>query len=261
MTTATEMMTNCWVCGREIALPEDLQQIPDWIRQARPKRFACASCVEADDRRQAAKAKKLPDWTADDVGNAPQDAMGLIGVPQRWRDASFTGCTDIAADDVAVVQRWATGPRGALYLSGPAGVGKTFLAVSALRYIAENGVLPLCQIKYVSETGYQDMLKASFGRGDVSPRLLPPWHPRHVPVLVFDDLGSSRLTDWMLSEVTALIEGRHGDQLATIITSNQSLNMVARTIDGRLASRIAEDGTVLEVQGRDLRLARRTVPA
>ncbi|MDD4891148.1 MAG: hypothetical protein PHU85_14600, partial [Phycisphaerae bacterium] len=103
--------------------------------------------------------------------------------------------------------------------------------------------------------GYLDMLKASFNQSDVSPRLLSPNHPRRVKLLLLDDLASSNLTpNWGRPEMSKLIEGRHADNLATILTSNFDLDGLAVAIDPRITSRIAESRLILELPQCDLRI-------
>jgi hypothetical protein len=85
-------------------------------------------------------------------------------------------------------------------------------------------------------------------------RFLPAHHPLRARLLILDDLGSTRLTDWGRGEVANLIEKRHADDLTTVITSNINPRSLAEVIDGRVSSRIAESRQMIGFPDRDLRL-------
>ena len=123
------------------------------------------------------------------------------------------------------------------------------------------GSVPAAACGYIGERAYLDDLKAAFDRDGETPQYLPAGHPRKAKLLALDDLGSGYGTDWARAELAALIEHRHAEGLATIITSNLSLDELASAIDPRVASRIGEYGTVWVLAGRDLRRSGTLRPA
>ncbi len=135
-----------------------------------------------------------------------------------------------------------------------AGAGKSYLAVAALAYVLHERIFEPADCRFIREADYLDNIKATFGNGEVSPRNLPPNHSRRVKVLVYDDLAAGLITGWRADEIKRLLEGRHADNLATIITSNIRPGEITSAIDGRLASRIAESRLMLELPARDLRV-------
>lgn len=62
----------------------------------------------------------------------------------------------------------------------------------------------------------------------------------HVDVLVLDDLGSEKPTDWVREQLFMLIDERYGAKRPTIFTSNLSLKELALTLSERIADRILE---------------------
>lgn len=74
------------------------------------------------------------------------------------------------------------------------------------------------------------------------------------PLLVLDDLGAEKISDWSRQVVYLLIDRRYRDMMPTIITSNLSLEDLARQLDERIASRICEMGIVVVLEGKDWRV-------
>jgi DNA replication protein DnaC len=105
--------------------------------------------------------------------------------------------------------------RGLLFVGG-LGVGKTHLAIGILQaLITERGVKGLfCD--------YRDLLKQiqdSYGRGDLSERqILAPVFDAEV--LVLDELGAAKPTDWVWDTVQHILNTRYNDRRTTIITTN-----------------------------------------
>jgi DNA replication protein DnaC len=81
------------------------------------------------------------------------------------------------------------------------------------------------------------------------------------PILVVDDVASERLTDWGRGVVCDLIAARYDATGPMILTSNLSVAKLASALDDRTASRLADGGLILKIEGPDRRLeAGRTAP-
>ncbi len=241
----------CRVCGRPILVEVD--------PAAFGLRLACEGCIEAeeacrreDERQRADTARRA---ALDAVRADVPGALERVGVPAHWRAASFELCRDLPDWIIAAARKWTELPSGIMYLTGTTGTGKTTLAVAMVRHILEQGILPLRAIRFVAERQYLDGLKAGF-RSDarpVSPRILPPNDPARVPMLVYDDLASTRLTPWAAGEVCNLIEARHANGLALLLTSNFSPDELAEALDPRVVSRISESRLMIQFPPSDLR--------
>lgn len=108
-----------------------------------------------------------------------------------------------------------TDGKGLMFV-GPIGVGKTHLAVGLLRsLITERGANGLFY-------DYRDLLKKiqdSYGRRDVSERqVLGPVFDAEV--LVLDELGAAKPTEWVWDTVQHILNTRYNDRRTTIITTN-----------------------------------------
>jgi DNA replication protein DnaC len=103
-----------------------------------------------------------------------------------------------------------------LLLMGPSGVGKTHLAVAALKELIRRGHGGLfCD--------YRELLKeiqASYNPASESTemRILEP--VRNVEILVLDDLGASKPSDWVRDIVGIVLNARYNENRTTIISTN-----------------------------------------
>jgi DNA replication protein DnaC len=158
-----------------------------------------------------------------------------------------------------------TGGRG-LLLTGSIGVGKTHLAVGILQsLIAEKGVRGLfCD--------YRELLK----------EIQHSWNPQvsttemdllrpifEAEILVLDELGASRPTEWVWDMVALVLNTRYNDRRTTIITTNYpdaapgasgaGNNRALREetlgdrIGERMRSRLAEMCVTIDMRGDDFR--------
>jgi len=260
----------CRVCDspiRYIGLAADRRMILAWnsLADGTP-RMTCRACRDAAEaaeaaakrEQQIASMRQARERELEGIRAAPEMALLDAGVPSHWQRASFDHCPDLPPDLIETVRQWAGNPQGMLYLYGAAGAGKTFVAVGALRHVLTEGIIRPGGALFVSERAFLDELKASFDAdapaAPVADRMLPPAHPRRVALLLYDDLGAARLTDWSRGEIAGLLEARHATDLPTIITSNLAPGALAQAVDGRVASRIAESRTMLEFPRRDLRV-------
>lgn len=106
-------------------------------------------------------------------------------------------------------------PQGIMFMGDP-GCGKTHLAVGILRGVIEKGFQGVF-------FDYQDLLgrirsgyDAASGASDREAYRVA----LEAEVLLLDDLGAHRVTEWVEDTVTSIITHRCNNQLATIITTN-----------------------------------------
>jgi len=151
--------------------------------------------------------------------------------------------------------------RGLLFM-GPCGVGKTHLAVAIINeLIREKGVPCLFY-------DFQDLMKEiqhSYDRETKTTELavLEPVINREV--LVLDDLGARKVSDWMLDTLAYIVNQRYNHQRITILTSNWMDNpprpdeeTLTDRIGVRLRSRLREMCQEFEIISEDYRAKRKT---
>jgi len=105
--------------------------------------------------------------------------------------------------------------RGLLFV-GPCGIGKTHLAVGILQALIKNGTGCLFY-------DYRELLKEiqnSYNPSVDIPELLILGPVFETEVLVLDDLGAVKPTEWVWDAVSHILNTRYNDNRTTIITTN-----------------------------------------
>jgi DNA replication protein DnaC len=157
-----------------------------------------------------------------------------------------------------------------LLLTGSIGVGKTHLAVGILQaLVAERGA-------YGIFYDYRDLLKQiqnSYNQSVAATELEILRPVFEAEVLVLDELGAAKPSDWVWDTIAHILNTRYNDRRTTIITTNYAnagplgteagANGSARAamreetlgdrIGERMRSRLQEMCVVVEMQGEDFR--------
>jgi len=164
------------------------------------------------------------------------------------QEAAFKFATGLTMDYPAV-------DRG-LLLMGSVGVGKTHLAVSILKGLTERGFSCLFYefsslLKEIQDS-YNPNTHAS-ELGVLAPVL-------KADVLVLDELGGSKPTDWVRDTMAHVINTRYNDKKLTIFTTNYTDDrrtdrdeVLEDRIGTRLRSRLYEMCKTVVIDGKDYR--------
>ena len=144
-----------------------------------------------------------------------------------------------------------------LLLIGPPGIGKTHIAVATLRQIVlEKGVRGL----YYDTRSLLSTIRATYNPVTRTSEVDVLGPVMEAELLVLDDLGAERLTDWVEETMNLVVNTRYNDRRPTIFTSNyedlsdsEALDSLLVRVGFRMHSRLREMCEFLEYSGPDYR--------
>lgn len=207
------------------------------------------------------------------LGSRANRLVKLANIPTRHEKSEFsnynTGSSNVLAAAKGTAQNWAEHyplDRTGFLFSGPSGVGKTHLSVAIIKQLMKKGVSCLfCD--------YRDLLKQIQNSYNPSVQtteleLLRPVFKAEV--LILDDLGAVKPTQWVWDSVSIVLNTRYNDDRTTIITTNfedgpaKSLGgspaqaaareeTLGDRIGERMRSRLFEMCRLVRVEGKDFR--------
>lgn len=191
-------------------------------------------------------------------------ARWLTAVPPRYRNAQPTAqhpAITAWADQVAADADQAR----SLLLTGGTGTGKTHQAWAALRMIAEAAPVRYEIIATTAADMYALLRPGGSPRGEKAEldRLA------RIPILLLDDLGSAKASEWVEETTYRLINERYNACRPTVFTSNypsqaprdpKTGRVLGPGLDlilgDRIVSRLAEMTDVVDMVGSDRRRVR-----
>jgi DNA replication protein DnaC len=143
-----------------------------------------------------------------------------------------------------------------LLLMGPCGVGKTHLVAAIIRSLVERGVPCLFYEFGALLKKIQESYNARAQTSELK-ELAPVYEAE---VLVLDELGASKPTDWVRDTMMQIINARYNDQKLTVFTTNYldtRYTLACETLEDRigvrLRSRLYEMCKTVIIQGEDYR--------
>ncbi|HYY95683.1 MAG TPA: ATP-binding protein [Pyrinomonadaceae bacterium] len=146
--------------------------------------------------------------------------------------------------------------RGLLF-TGPCGVGKTHLSVAVVRELIEKKGVSCLFYEFGSllkeiQNSYNPVSQTS------ELKLLAPVF--EAEVLVLDELGATKPTDWVRDTMMQIINARYKDRRLTIFTTNYadetvrpSEETLEERVGARLRSRLYEMCRTVRIDGEDYR--------
>ena len=160
-------------------------------------------------------------------------------------------------------------PVPGLMLQGTPGVGKTHLAVAVLRELIARGF----ECVFFDYQTLLEKIRAGYNPTAGASERAVYQAALDTEVLLLDDLGSHRVTEWVEDTVTAIINHRYNNKKALIVTTNlpdealgdtkreaptsrsnyRVRDMLPERIGSRAHSRLFEMCKVVRIEARDYR--------
>lgn len=183
------------------------------------------------------------------------------GVPQRYRACTFDDWVSRpgTSEALAPAQGWANAPyseRG-LFLYGPPGTGKTHLLAASLRVRADLNQFDapghVRMPRFVNVPAALDDLRASIRIRDSQAPEQWDYMRDTCPLVVLDDIGREKMTEWVAERLYALVESRYSRCLPTCASSNFTLKELDERGYGAIVSRFQETCVTVRLSATDYR--------
>jgi len=139
--------------------------------------------------------------------------------------------------------------KNSLFIHGRVGIGKTGVSTAILRERMKKMVPGL----FIESNELMGRIRASFNQSSEYTEDEIIDAIKTVEFLVFDDLGTEKVSDWVKSKLFEIINARYNNLLPTVITSNLTMEQVARQYGDRLTDRLREMSVIFELKGDNLR--------
>lgn len=156
----------------------------------------------------------------------PVHVVGTINqaaVPSRYGFSSLNRFNNFSGNGRQIVHRVADWSRSyhrqskrGLVIEGPVGVGKTFMLTAVTMSLAMRQI----SVRFVDFFELLTTLKAGYSNNKADDSILRPLID--VDVLVIDELGKGRNSDWELSILDQLVMGRYNQNKVILASTNYS---------------------------------------
>jgi DNA replication protein DnaC len=200
-------------------------------------------------------------WQSEQMRRLFDDAR----IPPRYRRCDFENFqvypqNEKLANAVDAVRRFGQSfpnVQKGLCLIGPHGIGKTHLAVAALRAALARGnqglFYEVSDLLRLIRSTYNPVIKTA--EMDILQPLVS------VQLLVLDDVGKEKTSEWVEETMTFIVNSRYNHRLTTIFTSNypdnpdlELLDSLLARVGSRMYSRMHEMCDFIDYSGADYRL-------
>lgn len=186
------------------------------------------------------------------VAERTRALVELSGIPLRYQPYTLENWPGNAGIRSRVEAIWAKDPTRSLLLYGPPGTYKTSLCVSLLRRAHDHGrkglFLNVTDALLRIRSTFSDKSKARVGpNANLERRMID------TPLLVLDDFGKQKASDWVGETLYTVLNERGNALRPTIVTTNYSIGQLASdpiAVGESLEERLGGDITALAIVDR-----------
>ena len=234
----TDEATGLLMCGK-CHTPKQCRPFPDSDIAV----YCLCVCMKADDDAMRERLRRNEIEQRRNICFHCSDLIGTVFADDDGKAPTLTKTCKAYAENVTGVNS-----RDWLLLWGDCGTGKSFMAACIANAAIDAGMTA----RFITVSEIEQHLWNSPDKAAVYDEM------NRTGLLVIDDFGCERRTDYMDEIKFNLIDGRLRSGKPCVITSNLTLNDFAAPVDltqKRIISRIFERAKTFHVQGDDRRFA------
>ena len=171
-------------------------------------------------------------------------------IPEEYADLDLTTYPSqhVAAE---VEDWWRSPPQPWLILAGDVGVGKTGLAISAVKLALAAGrsalFRPFVELLSDIKATYRTRDASAADEADLMAAL------KSTEVLALDDIGAARVTGWAQERLFEILNHRYNERRRTILTTNLGAAELGERLGDLIVARINGMGHLIAILGPNLR--------
>ena len=130
--------------------------------------------------------------------------------------------------------------RNGLFITGPKGIGKTHLAAAIANQIMNQGTAVIC----MTMIDLLDGIRKTFDPATqaTSSSVLAIY--KDAPLLIIDDIGKEPPTEWAISTIYNIINGRYEALMPTIVKTNYSDELLIQRLTPPRGDAVTADATI-----------------
>ncbi len=129
--------------------------------------------------------------------------------------------------------------RNGLFITGPKGTGKTHIAAAIANQLMNQGTAVIC----MTMIDLLERIKRTYEKNADSESTVLTLY-KQVPLLIIDDMGKEPATDWGISKIYAIINGRYEGYMPTIVTTNYDDQQLVKRLTPANGDDITADATI-----------------
>lgn len=253
-------MKKCKTCNKEYIPNPDLEVLKSFMSASQIdilKLIPNCDCLMLQAKLESERMEK--ELQRERLNNKIKKYKDISIVDSKFKEATFD-IADMSDKHMVVMKKYGASfitkdTNMGIMLYGDVGTGKTYASACLSNYLMDNGKTVLA----LSLNNYINKLKREWAEAEKD--VLE--HVANCDLLVIDDFGSEKKTEWVLEKVFTLIDTRYRSKKPMIITTNLNFNTdrskceISKTfsIDGkdRIKDRIKEMCYPIPVKGESKR--------
>ena len=233
---------NCKQCNRTIASERNIETGKWYYPDFDINTYLCKQCTELNL-----------------IAVNPAKYLQLAGVPIKYTECSFNNfkVIDAMRHNISICIDYINQKEfhKGLYLYGSVGTGKTHIAVAVLRemlILGQKGI-------FISVPTLLLTIRRAFQANNTTRKTEEYYLKEYseCQLLVLDDFGMEKTTEWNRQIIDYIVYERDNNLRPLIVTSNLSVNEIAKKVDIRIASRLSSMNQILHFTGPDYRNTRK----